>query len=151
MDCFAMALHCVWTTSSYEAAVLKAANKRGDADTVAAVAGQIAGAIYGASAIPSKWSLLVERWAQGDISLRAWLLFHKQHSEVNAAGNLGLLSWDPPEVNWGTFPYTCNAFQTVLVARFSLLGSSLQRVAAQRRVDARSSKTDCAHMFGTLV
>ena len=46
-----MALHCVWTTSSFSAAVLKAANMCGDADTVAAVVGQVAGAIYGASAI----------------------------------------------------------------------------------------------------
>lgn len=43
------------TTNSFEAAVLKAANLGDDADTTAAVCGQIAGAHYGASAIPRRW------------------------------------------------------------------------------------------------
>lgn len=76
MDALAMALHAVWTTRSLEAAVLKAANRRGDADTVAAVAGQIAGAIYGVSAIPEGWLDAVHRWDRhGDILLRAHRLF----------------------------------------------------------------------------
>lgn len=76
MDCMAMALHCVHATSSFEAAVLRAANRCGDADTVAAVTGQLAGAIYGASAVPSAWREAVERWDRGgDIQCRAWLLF----------------------------------------------------------------------------
>ena len=49
------ALWSVERTSSFEAAILVAANLGHDSDTVAAVAGQIAGAIYGASAIPSRW------------------------------------------------------------------------------------------------
>jgi ADP-ribosyl-[dinitrogen reductase] hydrolase len=36
-------------------AVLLAANLGGDADTTAAIAGQLAGALYGASAIPPEW------------------------------------------------------------------------------------------------
>ena len=55
LDCLAMALHCVWSTRSYEACVLKSANLCGDADTVSAVAGQIAGALYGVEAIPAAW------------------------------------------------------------------------------------------------
>jgi ADP-ribosylglycohydrolase len=38
-----MALHCVWSTDSFKDALLKCANLRGDSDSVAAVAGQIAG------------------------------------------------------------------------------------------------------------
>lgn len=76
MDALAMALHCTWTTHSFEAAVLKAANLRGDADTVAAIAGQIAGALYGASAIPAAWLDAVQRWdGGGSIALRAHRLF----------------------------------------------------------------------------
>lgn len=49
------ALWCVAETDSFAAAVLLAANLGDDADTVAAVTGQLAGALYGSSAIPAKW------------------------------------------------------------------------------------------------
>jgi len=62
MDAMAMALHCVWTTKSFRQSVLKAVNMRGDADSVGAVTGQIAGAIYGISDIPKTWILSVDRW-----------------------------------------------------------------------------------------
>lgn len=42
-------------TDSFEAAILDAANLGDDTDTTAAVCGQIAGAYYGASAIPRRW------------------------------------------------------------------------------------------------
>ncbi|TDR85295.1 ADP-ribosylglycohydrolase family protein [Enterovirga rhinocerotis] len=48
-------LWCVGHSRSFPEAVLLAANLGDDADTVAAVTGQLAGAIYGASAIPAKW------------------------------------------------------------------------------------------------
>ena len=75
MDCLAMALHCVHVTESFESAVLKAANLCGDADTIAAVTGQIAGSMYGASAVPNSWCQHLQRWDDGDIPRRAWLLF----------------------------------------------------------------------------
>ena len=40
---------------SFEAPVLRAANLGDDADTTAAVCGQIAGAFYGVNGIPSRW------------------------------------------------------------------------------------------------
>jgi ADP-ribosyl-[dinitrogen reductase] hydrolase len=49
------ALWCFDKTDSFEAAVLKAANLGGDADTTAAVCGQVAGAFYGEAEIPEKW------------------------------------------------------------------------------------------------
>jgi ADP-ribosyl-[dinitrogen reductase] hydrolase len=49
------ALHCVQTTASFEEAVVKAVNGGDDADTVGAVTGEIAGALYGLSAIPDRW------------------------------------------------------------------------------------------------
>lgn len=49
------ALWCVGRTSTFKDAVLLAANLADDADTTAAVTGQLAGAIYGAEAIPSAW------------------------------------------------------------------------------------------------
>ena len=49
------ALYCVATTDNFRDAILKAANLGNDADTTAAVAGQIAGALYGRSGIPAQW------------------------------------------------------------------------------------------------
>ncbi|GAN77982.1 ADP-ribosylglycohydrolase family protein [Acidisphaera rubrifaciens] len=42
-------------TSSFEEALIRAVNLGDDADTVGAVTGQIAGALYGMSAIPARW------------------------------------------------------------------------------------------------
>jgi ADP-ribosyl-[dinitrogen reductase] hydrolase len=49
------ALWCFSKTKNFEAAVLGAANLGGDADTTAAVCGQVAGAFYGESGIPERW------------------------------------------------------------------------------------------------
>jgi ADP-ribosyl-[dinitrogen reductase] hydrolase len=49
------ALWCFLNTDSFEAAILRAANLGDDADTTAAICGQIAGAYYGESGIPSRW------------------------------------------------------------------------------------------------
>lgn len=43
------------TTNSFEEAILKAANLGDDADTTAAITGQLAGAYYGISEIPTYW------------------------------------------------------------------------------------------------
>lgn len=49
------ALWCFWGTDSFESAILTAANLGDDADTTAAICGQVAGAFYGESGIPSRW------------------------------------------------------------------------------------------------
>jgi ADP-ribosyl-[dinitrogen reductase] hydrolase len=49
------ALWCFATTDTYQDAILAAANLGDDADTTAAICGQIAGAYYGVSAIPAAW------------------------------------------------------------------------------------------------
>lgn len=49
------------TTASYRDCVLTAANLGDDADTTAAVAGQIAGAFYGVDAIPQTWRTRVHQ------------------------------------------------------------------------------------------
>jgi len=55
IDCLEAALWCVWTTDTFEAAILEATNLGDDADTTAAVAGQVAGALYGVEGIPMHW------------------------------------------------------------------------------------------------
>jgi ADP-ribosyl-[dinitrogen reductase] hydrolase len=49
------ALWCFAHTSSFEEAVLAAANLGDDADTTAAICGQLAGAFYGIDGIPAGW------------------------------------------------------------------------------------------------
>lgn len=55
VDSLEAALSCFWQTDSYREAVLAAANLGDDADTTAAICGQIAGAYYGLSGIPFSW------------------------------------------------------------------------------------------------
>ena len=57
------ALWCVGRTASFRDAVLLAANLGDDADTTAAITGQLAGALYGKDGIPSDW---LEKLAWGD-------------------------------------------------------------------------------------
>ena len=49
------ALWCFWTTDNFRDAILKATNLGDDADTTAAITGQIAGAYYGETGIPAAW------------------------------------------------------------------------------------------------
>ena len=49
------ALWCLLTTDSYAECVLKAVDLGSDTDTTAAVAGGLAGALYGWNAIPAEW------------------------------------------------------------------------------------------------
>ncbi len=55
VDSLEAALWCFWSTGSFEEAILKAANLGDDADTTAAICGQVAGAFYGESGIPLHW------------------------------------------------------------------------------------------------
>ena len=73
------ALWCVYNTSTFEDAVLKAINLGGDADTVGAITGQIAGAMYGVKCIPEPWLQGLKH--QDSISKRATALYgHKAYS-----------------------------------------------------------------------
>lgn len=55
MGCYASAWNSICSTSSFEDAVVHAVNKGGDADTVGAVTGMVAGRLYGYDAIPKRW------------------------------------------------------------------------------------------------
>lgn len=55
------ALWCFLTTDSFRDAILKATNLGQDADTTAAICGQLAGAFYGETGIPNSWLNQVAR------------------------------------------------------------------------------------------
>ena len=76
MDGLSMALHVLYTTHTFEDAVLKAANLCGDSDSVASVVGQIAGAFYGLDNIPKEWIKILNQWDKNEIALRGYILCH---------------------------------------------------------------------------
>lgn len=53
--CLAEAVWAVRSTTSFEAAVVEAVDLGGDTDTVACVAGALAGALHGVDSIPERW------------------------------------------------------------------------------------------------
>lgn len=62
VDTIEAAFWCLLTTDSYKDCVLKAVNLGGDTDTVAAIAGGLAGALYGYDSIPVEWrNTLIKR------------------------------------------------------------------------------------------
>lgn len=68
VDTLEAALFCFFTTESAEDCIVKAANLGDDADTVAAVAGGIAGAHYGRDALPSRWMEKLEEKVRVEIA-----------------------------------------------------------------------------------
>lgn len=61
IDTIEAAVWCLITTASYKDCVLSAVNLGDDADTVAAVAGGLAGLYYGYEAIPQEWLAVIKR------------------------------------------------------------------------------------------
>ena len=55
VDTLEAAIWCFYNTLSYKNCVLKAVNLGGDTDTIAAIAGGLAGLYYGKENIPEKW------------------------------------------------------------------------------------------------
>lgn len=61
VDTLQTVLHCFYTTDSFEDCVVQTVNRGGDADTTGALAGMLAGAHYGAAAIPERWLARLDR------------------------------------------------------------------------------------------
>lgn len=73
VDTLEAAIWCLLTTESYEECVLKAVNLGSDTDTVGAVAGGLAGAMYGYETIPQKWrDILIKREYIEDMCEKAY-------------------------------------------------------------------------------
>ncbi len=61
IDSIEAAVWCLITQDSFEASLLKAVNLGDDTDTVAAIAGGLAGLYYGYEAIPKEWLAVIKR------------------------------------------------------------------------------------------
>lgn len=55
VDSFWSSIHCLLSTGSYEDCVKRAIALGNDTDTTAAIAGSLAGALYGEAALPDRW------------------------------------------------------------------------------------------------
>lgn len=60
VDSFKCALNSIRHTNSFEEAVVAAVNIGGDADTIGAITGGLAGALYGYEAIPVRWRMALD-------------------------------------------------------------------------------------------
>ena len=81
MDNMAMSLHILYHTTSFEQAINVAVHLSGDADSVASVVGQIAGAFYGVDKIPVKWIKKMYVFDHGNFTFKALLLAHLSDKE----------------------------------------------------------------------
>ena len=82
-DTFQTAMWAARNSDSFEECLILAVNRRGDADTVGAVAGQIAGSMYGYSSIPQRWSeVLVWRDQMIDLAEGLFGVDEKPRSEL---------------------------------------------------------------------
>jgi len=61
IDTLEASIWCILTSNSYKDTVLKAVNLGNDTDTTAAVAGGLAGLLYGVEAIPTEWLEVLAR------------------------------------------------------------------------------------------
>lgn len=71
----AMALWAVYHSDSFSGAIEACVNLLGDADSTGAVAGQLAGAIYGYSTIDPRLVANMNQWDRGTIAVRGAMLY----------------------------------------------------------------------------
>jgi len=60
-------LHCFFTTTSFEEALIKCVNLGGDADSTSAILGGLAGAFYGYEAVPERWKHQLDRQVHDEL------------------------------------------------------------------------------------
>lgn len=73
------AMNAIRDTDNFEDALVRAVNLGGDADTIGAITGGLAGAIYGASAIPLRWINALDN----EPNRRTVQMFHKGENSGN--------------------------------------------------------------------
>lgn len=83
-EALAIGVYCVLATSSLEEAVVLAVNHSGDSDSTGALAGSLAGSLYGLQAIPERWT--------SDLELRTDIIALADDLNALRAGTLDLAS-----------------------------------------------------------
>jgi len=93
IECLEAAAWCCLHSDSLEEALVKAVNLAGEADTIAAVAGGIAGAYWGEEAIPARWLDKLHKRAELEQTAKR-LAGLRRHIEVYATEDLPALNYD---------------------------------------------------------
>eukprot|EP00927_Polykrikos_kofoidii_P077716 TRINITY_DN74634_c0_g1_i1.p1 TRINITY_DN74634_c0_g1~~TRINITY_DN74634_c0_g1_i1.p1 ORF type:complete len:506 (+),score=66.60 TRINITY_DN74634_c0_g1_i1:47-1564(+) len=76
LDGVALALWAVYNTTNFDDAVVASVNLAGDADSHGSICGQLAGALYGYSAINDQFVTWLTKWDDHEFAVRALLLQH---------------------------------------------------------------------------
>lgn len=74
VDTLRAVFQALFATDSFESALVDVVNRGGDADTTGAILGMIAGALYGAGAIPERWVSALEQDTGQACVEQAWAL-----------------------------------------------------------------------------
>lgn len=93
--CLAEAVWALRTTSSFEEAVVVAVDRGGDTDTVACVAGALAGARYGVQTIPSRWATYVHGRIDTPVGPRTYTLADMQVLAQRLIGREPVVETEP--------------------------------------------------------
>ena len=78
VDTMQTVLHHFFHTDSFEACVIETVNRGEDADTTGAIAGMLAGALYGVEAIPPRWLAKLDAEAKAEIERQTRMLVGMQ-------------------------------------------------------------------------
>jgi ADP-ribosyl-[dinitrogen reductase] hydrolase len=71
VDTVQTVFHAFFTTTGFEECLVKTVNLGGDADTTGAIAGTLAGALYGEAAIPYRWLRRLDRGVRAAVERQA--------------------------------------------------------------------------------
>lgn len=74
IDTFKCVMHYFFDETSLENIIVGTANQGGNADTTSAIAGMLAGAIYGADAIPRQWQRTMDSDVQRTLTRQVYEL-----------------------------------------------------------------------------
>lgn len=85
VDTVQTVLHFYFQTDSVESCVVDTVNQGGDADTTGAIVGMLAGATYGAEAIPSRWLRKLDPKVQTEIAEQVDALIARAPAVVSGA------------------------------------------------------------------
>lgn len=78
-DTWSNVIECIINTESFEEALVEAVNRGGDADTVAAITGGLAGAYYGFENIPERWVIRLDLKLQQELDKLAEIACKANH------------------------------------------------------------------------
>jgi ADP-ribosyl-[dinitrogen reductase] hydrolase len=83
VDTMQTVLHFYFSTDSLRSCIVETVNQGGDADTTGAIAGMLAGATHGASAMPGAWTKKLDRSVSAEVKAqtRALLMLAKRWRE----------------------------------------------------------------------